>query len=213
MQINTIYAVCPSPEVRGPPARGNPQIHQQVTQCAGTCQPLGRPAARSQSVMPMRPTLATICLALALPVLADTYTARVVGVTDGDTIKALDGTRFQHRIRLAGIDAPEKTQPYGQRSKQHLAELVFGREVTLDCGKQDRYKREVCVVLLDGQDINLLQVKAGCAWWYRQYAREQTPAQRKEYEEAERTAQELHAGLWRDISQIPPWEWRKHRLK
>ena len=163
--------------------------------------------------MLLRPTLVAICLLLALPALADTYTARVVGVTDGDTIKALDGTRVQHRIRLAGIDAPEKAQPYGQRSKQHLAEQVFGREVTLSCGKHDRYKREVCVVLLEGQDINLSQVQAGYAWWYRQYAREQTPAQRKEYEEAERTAQERHAGLWRDNSPIPPWEWRKHRLK
>ena len=116
--------------------------------------------------MLLRPTLVTICLLLALPALADTYTARVVGVTDGDTVKVLDATRVLHKIRLEGIDAPEKAQPYGQRSKQHLAGLVFSREVTLNCGKHDRYKREVCVVLLADQDINLSQVQAGYAWWY-----------------------------------------------
>ncbi len=160
--------------------------------------------------MLLRPTLVTICLLLALPALADTYTARVVGVTDGDTVNVLDETRVQHKIRLAGIDAPEKAQPYGQRSKQHLAELVFGKEVVLDCGKRDRYKREICVVGLDGQDINLALVQTGFSWWYRQYAHEQTSAQRHDYAAAEAAAREARRGLWADDNPTPPWEWR-HR--
>lgn len=140
-------------------------------------------------------------------VVAGTYTARVVGVMDSDTIKVLDSTRVQHKVRLVGIDAPEKAQPFGQKAKQHLASQVFGREVTLDCGKVDRYQREICVVLLEGQDVNLAQVKAGLAWWYRQYAREQKVAQQHAYAEAEETARDARRGLWANDSPTPPWEW------
>lgn len=146
---------------------------------------------------------------LASSVLAETYTGRVVGVMDGDTVKVLDKAKMLHKIRLAGVDAPEKSQPYGQRAKQNLASRVFDREVTLDCGKLDRYKREICVVLLDGQDINLAQVQAGYGWWYRQYAREQTLSQRLAYQAAELSARELRIGLWRDASPTPPWKWRQ----
>jgi endonuclease YncB( thermonuclease family) len=143
-------------------------------------------------------------------ILAATIEGRVVGVSDGDTITVLDGTKTQHKIRLAGIDAPESKQAFGQASKKHLSDLVFGKDVTLDCGKTDRYKREVCVVMVDGQDANLAQVKAGMAWWYRQYQREQTPGQRAEYEAAEGVARAGRVGLWGDANSVPPREWR-HR--
>lgn len=135
---------------------------------------------------------------------------RVVGVSDGDTITVLDAQRQQHKIRLAGIDAPESKQALGQASKKHLSDLLFNRDVALDCGKTDRYKREVCVVLVDGQDANLAQVKAGMAWWYRKYQNEQTAAQRASYEAAEVAARVRRVGLWQDAGAVPPWEWR-HR--
>jgi endonuclease YncB( thermonuclease family) len=91
-------------------------------------------------------------------------------VSDGDTITVLDGTKTQHKIRLAGIDAPESKQAFGQASKKHMSALVFNRDVTLDCDKTDKYGREVCIVLVDGQDANLAQVRAGMAWWYRERA-------------------------------------------
>jgi hypothetical protein len=94
-----------------------------------------------------------------------------VGVADGDTITLLDNNRQQHRIRLAGIDAPEKAQPFGQRSKQHLSELAFGKQAKADCYKIDRYDRDVCTVYVDGKDIGLAQIDAGMAWWFRKYAR------------------------------------------
>lgn len=141
-------------------------------------------------------------------ILADTIEGRVVGVSDGDTITVLDSTMTQHKIRLAGIDAPESKQAFGQVSKKHLSALVFDRDVTLDCGKTDRYKREVCVVMVDGQDANLAQLKAGMAWWYRQYQKEQTVAQRADYEAAEATARAGRVGLWQDADPVPPWEWR-----
>lgn len=85
---------------------------------------------------------------------------------------------------------------------------MFGRDVTLDCGKTDKYRREVCVVMVDGQDANLAQVKAGMAWWYRQYQREQSAAQRSSYEAAEAAARAGRMGLWSDAGPVPPWEWR-----
>jgi len=142
-------------------------------------------------------------------ILADTIEGRVVGVSDGDTVTVLDGAEARHKIRLAGIDAPESKQAFGQASKKFLSGLVFNRDVILDCGKTDRYKRLVCVVMADGQDANLAQVKAGMAWWYRQYQWEQTSQQRAEYEVAETTARNGRVGLWQDSHPFSPWEWRK----
>jgi endonuclease YncB( thermonuclease family) len=134
---------------------------------------------------------------------------RVVAIADGDTITVLDAQNQQHKIRLAGIDAPEKGQPFGQVPFGHLSDLVFGKSVMLDCGKTDRYKREICIVLIDGQEANLAQVRAGMAWWYRKYQNEQTAQQRAAYEAAEAAAKAGRMGLWRDAGAVPPWEWRK----
>lgn len=141
---------------------------------------------------------------------AETISGRVVGIADGDTITVLDATNTQHKIRLAGIDAPEKKQPYGQASKQHLSDQVFNKDVSLVCGKTDRYKRSICVVRIFGKDANLEQVKAGMAWWYRKYQNEQTAQQRADYEAAEAVAKSGRIGLWRDAEPVAPWEWR-HR--
>lgn len=154
--------------------------------------------------------LVTICvLVQSGQILADTIEGRVVSVSDGDTITVLDSSKKQHKIRLAGIDAPETKQPFGQASKICLSDLVFGRNVVLDCGKTDRYKREICIVMINGQDANLAQVMAGMAWWYRKYQNEQTVQQRVAYEAAEATAAAGRLGLWRDAGPVPPWEWRK----
>jgi endonuclease YncB( thermonuclease family) len=84
-------------------------------------------------------------------------------VADGDTITLLDSNRQQHRIRLAGIDAPERAQPFGQRSKQHLSELAFGKDAKVECYKVDRNDRDVCIVYVDGKNIGLEQLDAGLA--------------------------------------------------
>jgi endonuclease YncB( thermonuclease family) len=140
---------------------------------------------------------------------AETFTARVVGVTDGDTITVLAPGNVQHRIRLASIDAPEHDQAFGTRSKQNLSQLVFGKTVMLDCGKEESYGRLVCKVLLpNGEDADLDQVKAGLAWHYKQFENEQTPADRVAYAAAEDTAREAHRGLWADAHPIPPWDFR-----
>jgi len=94
-------------------------------------------------------------IALTLPVVAATLDGVVVGVSHGDTVTVLDSRKQQHKIRLSGIDAPEKSQPFGQTSKESLSELIFHKAVSVDWDKQDRYGRTVGKILINGQDINL----------------------------------------------------------
>lgn len=133
---------------------------------------------------------------------------RVVGVTDGDTVTVLDDQLTQHKIRLTGIDAPEKAQAFGQRSKEALSTLVFSRRVTVEFEKQDRYGRTVGKVVVDGRDVNLAMVVAGMAWHYKKYEREQISSDRLLYANAERDAREMRRGLWRDVAPIAPWDYR-----
>lgn len=142
---------------------------------------------------------------------AETVAGKVVGVADGDTVTVLDAVKVQHKIRLAGIDAPEKAQPFGQRSKENLSQVVFGKNVTVETGKIDRYGRTVGKVLIGGVDANLEQVRAGFAWHYKKYEREQSAEDRGEYAQAEAAARTARIGLWRDISQVAPWDWRSCR--
>lgn len=152
----------------------------------------------------------TLLLALlAFPVTAETLSGRIVSITDGDTVTLLDSTRQQHKIRLAGIDAPEAHQPFGPRSRANLGALVFNLDVVADCSKRDRYQRMICKVLVNGVDANLEQVKVGMAWHYKQYAREQSPQDREDYEIAEFNAKMRRLGLWADKNPVPPWEWRR----
>jgi micrococcal nuclease len=139
---------------------------------------------------------------------AETITGKVIGVTDGDTIDVIDATKTTRRIRLGGIDAPEKAQPFGHRSKQHLSDLVFGKQVEVQSHKKDDFERAVGKVLVNGKDANLEQVRAGLAWHYKQYVKEQSPSDRVLYANAETAARSSKAGLWTDPKPMPPWEWR-----
>ncbi len=127
----------------------------------------------------------------------------------GDSITVLESTNTQHRIRLQGIDAPERKQAFGNASRKHLASLVAGKEVTVKWAKRDRYRRIVGFVIVDGQDVNLEQVKAGMAWFYRYYQKELSLENRKLYAQAEDQARSNKMGLWRDKHPMPPWEWRR----
>jgi endonuclease YncB( thermonuclease family) len=141
---------------------------------------------------------------------AGALTGSVIKVADGDTINVLEDNT-QHRIRLQGIDAPERKQPYGNASRIHLASLVAGKTVTVEWDKQDRYGRIVGFVIVNGQDMNLEQLKAGMAWFYRYYQKELTPDTRKLYAQAEDEARRNKRGLWQDKNPMPPWEWRRKR--
>ena len=161
----------------------------------------------------MQRIIVTIALALACTVNAETITGQVVGVADGDTITVLDVDKVQHKIRLAGIDAPEKKQPFGNRSKESLSDLVFDKTVNVETEKRDRYGRQIGKVLVNGQDVNLVQVERGMAWFYRQYQREQSPNDRRLYEAAEDAAKAGKRGLWRDTEPVPPWDFRHNKSK
>lgn len=159
------------------------------------------------------------------PALAAELSGRVVAISDGDTITVLDNAKTQHKIRLMGIDAPEKAQPFGNRSKQNLSYLVYDKPVSVEWTKHDRYGRIVGKVMVSssdtcpeareecakGLDAGLAQITAGLAWHYKQYAKEQTPEDRERYAFAEKEAKAKRAGLWRDKNPVPPWGWRHQR--
>jgi len=157
--------------------------------------------------------IAAAALALAGLAHAHEVEGRVVVVQDGDTVTILDAARVQHRVRIAGIDAPEKSQAFGEASKQSLARLVHGRHVEARCPKRDRFGREVCSVFLDARDVGLEQVRGGYAWWYREYAREQTPDDRATYEAAETDARDARRGLWKDPAPQPPSAFRRQQTR
>ena len=140
-----------------------------------------------------------------------TIVGKVVGIQDGDTLTVLDMELTQHRIRLAGIDAPERGQAFGHKSVDHLSTLCFGMLVTAKCPKVDHYGRQVCTVVVDGKDVSLAQVTAGLAWHYKRFAHEQSAEEREAYAQAEETARMGKVGLWRDSDPMPPWEWRSLR--
>jgi endonuclease YncB( thermonuclease family) len=141
--------------------------------------------------------------------LAATLEGRVVGVSDGDTVTILTAENRQFKIRLSGIDAPEKKQPFGAHAKETLARQLFGQPVTVEWSKTDRYGRILGKIEIDGVDANLEQVREGSAWVYTQYLRELPAEDRKLYLEAEREAKSERRGLWRDTDPEPPWQWRR----
>jgi endonuclease YncB( thermonuclease family) len=140
---------------------------------------------------------------------ADLMTGEVVAVADGDTIKILS-EGVQHKIRLSGIDAPEKSQLFGNQSKQSLADMVFRKTVAVEYNKRDKYNRIVGKVLLDRNDINIEQIKHGLAWHYKKYEKEQELADRSIYANEEYIARQGKRGLWAESKPIPPWEFRKN---
>jgi endonuclease YncB( thermonuclease family) len=154
-------------------------------------------------------------LALLLPpsvTWAELLTGPVVGIADGDTLTVLEvagDVRMQRKVRLSGIDAPEKKQPFGNVSKQALSDLVWDKTVSVEWSKADRYGRIIGKVLVDGKDVNIEMVRLGMAWVYRKYLGELEPADQDAYLAAERAAVADQRGLWRDPEPIPPWEWRK----
>jgi endonuclease YncB( thermonuclease family) len=156
--------------------------------------------------------VATILSVLfAAQVHAEILNGTVVGVADGDTVTVLDASRQQYKIRLMGIDAPEKKQAFGNKSKQALSDLVFNKQVSVEFNKTDKYGRTIGKILVDGLDANLEQVKKGMAWHYKQYQKEQSSVDRTAYAKAEELAKAKKLGLWFDPSPTPPWDFRHNR--
>lgn len=134
----------------------------------------------------------------------------VIGVADGDTVTVLDAQKTQHKIRLSGIDAPEKAQDFGTRSKQNLSNLVFGKKVEIPDGIKDRYGRTVSRVLVNGKDAGLEQIKGGFAWHYKKYQKDQQPSDRVLYAQAQEKSQNAKIGLWASANPIEPESFRRN---
>ena len=156
-------------------------------------------------------SLLLVLTIIVTPAWAETFSGRIVHVADGDTVTLLTQSKQQIRIRISGIDAPEKAQPYGNRSKQNLERLAHSKDAIADCPKKDKYKRYVCKVLVDNLDVGLEQLRSGLAWWYRAYSNEQSAEDRTTYETAEIAASKAGIGLWKDDFSMPPWQWRTEK--
>ena len=154
----------------------------------------------------MRRAVIALMLAIA-PCIgqADELRGRVVGVADGDTLTVLDAGQQQIKVRLAEIDAPEKAQPYGQRSKQSLSAMCFKQAAIIDSKGRDRYGRTIGRVRCGGIDVNAEQIRRGMAWVYDRYATD------KRLYPVQTEAQTARRGLWADAAPVPPWAWRHGR--
>jgi len=142
-------------------------------------------------------------IAFARTAFAVIYTGKVIGISDGDTIKILVN-QTQHKVRLAEIDTPENGQPYGKKAKQALSKLVFGKTVKVEQKDIDRYGRIVGRVYVDSFDVNAEMIRGGHGWVYRKYATDQT------LYVMEGDAKRNRRGLWAlpEAQRVPPWEWR-----
>jgi endonuclease YncB( thermonuclease family) len=163
----------------------------------------------------------SVCFAAAAYLLtttaaAETFDAKVIGVADGDTITVLfvEGeTKSPRRVRISGIDAPEKAQAFGNVAREQLSRLAFGQVGRLDCRTTDRYGRSVCLVRVGGVDVGLRMIELGLAWHFKRYANTQPRDEAASYAVAETTARAAKTGLWRDLGTaaepVAPWSWRK----
>jgi endonuclease YncB( thermonuclease family) len=136
---------------------------------------------------------------------------KVVGIADGDTLTILTAEKKQIKIRFNGIDAPERGQPFGTKSKDHLSHMVGGKSVRIVTHGEDRYDRTIGEVFVAGEkpedserNVNAAMVADGFAWHYVFYAPDN-----KELAEAEKIARKDKRGLWVDASPVSPWDWRK----
>jgi endonuclease YncB( thermonuclease family) len=133
----------------------------------------------------------------------------VTSVADGDTLTLQDSTGQRHRIRIGGIDAPERGQAFSQVARRSLEDLTLRRQTTADCSKTDRYERQVCKVTVGGVDVGLEQVRRGLAWHFKRYEVEQSLGDRRTYAVAEQDARAAKMGLWRQTDPVSPWVWRE----
>ena len=131
----------------------------------------------------------------------------VVGISDGDTLTARCGTEGSYeqiKVRIHAIDAPERSQPYGNRSRESLSDLCFKQQAKIRREDTDRYGRTVASVECQGKDVAAHQVRKGMAWVYTRYAKN-----RPDLVPLERKAREQRMGLWQDSDATPPWAWRR----
>lgn len=153
----------------------------------------------------MRKLILYLTLLLTLTSCIDGLSGRVVAVSDGDTFTLLTPDNKQHKIRLHGVDCPEKNQAFGQKAKDFTSDLIFGKDVTVEATDTDRYGRTVGIVYVDSKVLNEELLSAGYAWHYKQYDNSEW------YALLETKAKMQGLGLWADTKPVPPWDFRKNK--
>lgn len=147
--------------------------------------------------------LTLLCLLFASGLMAGELTGKVVGISDGDTLKLLTPERQQVRVRLSQIDAPESKQAFGNKSRQELARICFGKVASVDVEGEDRYGRKLARVRCEGVDAQSHMVSAGMAWVYDRYVTD------KSLYQLQQQAKNDKRGVWSGPEVVPPWEFRR----
>jgi endonuclease YncB( thermonuclease family) len=154
--------------------------------------------------MPKSLKICLLFLLIPFVLSGQTFQVKVIGISDGDTFTGLNRDSLQLKFRIHAIDAPEKKQAFGTKSKEHLSSLIFGQTVTVHVNSQDGWGRYIATVSnMDRKDVGKEMIKAGLAWHYKQFDNSE------EYAQIEKIAQKDKIGLWRDPKPVPPWQFRK----
>lgn len=147
-----------------------------------------------------------VLLCFSCNILAQKFQVKVVKISDGDTFTAINRDNLQLKFRIWGIDAPEKKQAFGAKSKEYLSSLIFDKTITVDVQKQDGWGRYIAYVFTpENKDVGTEMLKAGMAWQFTEYD------QSEKYRAAESQARKSKKGLWSDSHRIAPWEFRKKK--
>lgn len=164
------------------------------------------PSRAHSGVSVLLPVLVSLLIAAAH---AETLSGTVERVKDGDTVRMrlLDGGKAD--LRLAGIDTPEKAQPFGRAAGRRLAALCLGKRAEAEWRDTDRFERPVGRLFCDGQDVGRVLIAEGLAWHFVRYAKNQPLDERTGDSSSEADAREGRRGLWSEPDPVPPWEWRK----
>lgn len=154
----------------------------------------------------------TLSLLCSAPASAETIIGRVINIADGDTLILVDTQQQQHKISLAGIDAPELNQAFGQQALSSLSAIALNQPATAHCKPLERFPHLICTLSIGGRDIGLTQIQSGMAWWYRQNAAALSVQTQSDYRQAEFDAKIHRRGLWNNQNPTPPWDWRHGRI-
>ena len=148
----------------------------------------------------------TIILFISALCSAQSFRVKVVDISDGDTFTAINRDNLRLRFRIAGIDAPERRQPFSNVAKRALSDMIHGKTVVVDVIKTDGWGRHVARVSTQAiDDVGARMVEMGLAWSYTEFDTAYTPL--------EADARQKGIGLWKDLAPTPPWEWRKTNHK
>lgn len=156
----------------------------------------------------MMKNLFTLLLILLINVsFAQVITGKVVRVKDGDTIVILDSKNKQHTIRVAAIDCPEKSQPYGKEAKWFVSDEIYRKSVEVDVLKKDRYGRSIANIFYSGKNLSVELLKKGYAWHYKKFSKNRF------FQSLEDKSRKNKKGLFKQSNPIEPWEYRRKKRK